>query len=124
MGTLECKTTNTRIPMRMQCMLGRSARCDVRVDSPKVSAEHTSLHWSSGSWELRDLGSRNGTYVAGRRLSAGERVPLEQGATFSLSRSAAVFELIDASPPGAAALHRESSAWHVAEGGLLGLPSA
>lgn len=124
MGTLEWKTMNTRVPLRKRCMLGRGATSDVRVDSPKVSAEHASLHWLDGSWELRDLGSRNGTFLGGRRLAAGERALLEVGATFSLSRSAAVFELIDASPPSAAAQHRESGTWHVASGGLLALPSA
>jgi FHA domain len=123
MGTLDCKTMNKRVPLRARCMLGRAASCDVPIDSPKVSSEHAVLRWTNAAWELRDLGSRNGTFLEGRRLETGERATLDAGATFSLARSGPVFELVDASPAGAAVLHRESGMWHVAEDGILALPS-
>jgi pSer/pThr/pTyr-binding forkhead associated (FHA) protein len=123
MGTLYCKTTNQQIPLRMRCLFGRDATCDVRVDDPKVSHEHASLRWRDGAWELRDLGSVNGTLMGSRRLKSGERALLEAGATFSLSTSGEVFELRDASAPFAAALHRSTGAVHVATGGILVLPS-
>jgi hypothetical protein len=104
-------------------LFGRHAGCDVQVDHPKISGEHASLHWVNGVWELRELGSRNGTFLSGRRLGPGERVQLEAGATFSLSRSVAIFELCDATAPQAAAFHKESGIWHVAVGGLLALPN-
>jgi hypothetical protein len=104
-------------------LFGRQTGCDVQVDHPKISGEHATLYWVNGAWELKDLGSRNGTFVAGRRLEPGERAALEPGATFSLSRSAALFELSDATAPQAAALHKESGTWHVAAGGILALPS-
>ena len=123
MGTLYCKTTNQQIPLRMRCLFGRDTTCDVRVDDPKVSLEHASLRWKEGAWELRDLGSLNGTLVGSRRLKSGERAQLETGATFSLSTSGEVFELRDASGPFAAALHRPTGSVHVATGGILVLPS-
>jgi len=123
MGTLEWKTMETLVPLRARCLLGRGIGCDVRVDSPKVSSEHASLHWSSGAWELRDLGSRNGTFVEGRKLAPGERVSLEVGSTFSLARSGATFELRDASPPAAAAQSKATGSFRVAEGGILALPT-
>lgn len=123
MGILHVKTANQRISLRMRCLFGRDARCDVRIDDPKVSHEHMSLRWKDGGWELRDLGSVNGTYVGSRRLGSGERVQLEAGAVFSISSAAAVFELLDASPPVAAALHRASGSIHLATGGILVLPN-
>lgn len=123
MAILSWKTEHRRIPLRARSLLGRHPECHVHIDSPKASGEHAGLYWVDGGWELRDLGSRNGTYVDGRRLAPGERVVLRQGATFSISRSAAVFELEDASPPAAVAIHKETGIAHIADGGVLALPN-
>lgn len=122
MAILNNVAVKDQIPVRARCLLGRDSRCDVRVASPKVSADHALLRWAGEFWALQDLGSRNGTFLGDRRLAAGEQVRLEEGATFSLSRSAAAFELSDASPPGAAARHEQTGAWLVASGGVLALP--
>jgi pSer/pThr/pTyr-binding forkhead associated (FHA) protein len=123
MGALFIKANNRKITLRMKTLIGRDATCDVRVDHPKVSHEHASLRWRDSAWELRDLGSVNGTFVGTRRLAPGERAQLELGATFSVANSDAVFELVDDSPPAAAALHRASGRLHLATGGILVLPS-
>jgi len=44
-----------------------------------VSGEHAVILWDRGWW-VRDLGSRNGTFVQGRRLAAGEAVSVAAGA--------------------------------------------
>jgi pSer/pThr/pTyr-binding forkhead associated (FHA) protein len=124
MGTLQFKTRNRFIPLRMHCLLGRHPNCNVRIDNPKISNEHASLHWTNGSWELRDLGSRNGTFLEGERLASGERAQLDRGSTFSLSTTTAIFVLTDASPPTAAVQHGKTGAWLLAERGMLLLPSA
>jgi pSer/pThr/pTyr-binding forkhead associated (FHA) protein len=103
------------------CLLGRNPACDLRIDNPRVSGEHASLHWVDDRWELRDLGSRNGTFVDGRRLGAGERTVLARGATFILGREDA-FRLEDASPPVASARHGASGQLRTAVEGLLVLP--
>lgn len=123
MGTIFSRATKQQIHLRTKTLFGRDPSCTVHVDDPKVSHEHASLRWKDGAWELRDLGSVNGTYVGARRLAAGERAQIETGAVFSFSSSSAAFELIDASPPLAAALHRSSGTVHVATGGILVLPS-
>lgn len=123
MGTILFRTTNQKFPLRAKTLFGRDASCTVHVEDPKVSHEHASLRWKDGAWELRDLGSSNGTYIGSRRLAAGERVQLEIGTVFSLSGSSAVFELVDTSPPFAAALHRASGKVHIAAGGILVLPN-
>jgi len=123
MATLDYKTVNRQVALRERCLLGRHARCDLRVESPKVSSAHALLSWREYFWELQDLGSRNGTFAGDRRLAAGERVRLDVGTRFSLSRSCAVFELGDASPPGAAACHQKTGEWRVSDRGILALPS-
>lgn len=123
MATLHWKSKNERIPLRARSLFGRHPDCHVVVDHQKVSAEHAGLLWTSGGWELKDLASRNGTYVEGRRLAAGERVVLVRGTTFSLSRSAAIFELVDASPPEAMAIQKETGKAYIADRGILVLPN-
>lgn len=122
MGTLEERTTGRRIALGARCLLGRHQGCDVQAVEPRVSGEHASVHWVASRWELRDLGSRNGTFLDGRRLRSGERAPLAEGAAFSLGGPEPAFALVDAAPPGAVARHRGSGALRVAAGGLLVLP--
>lgn len=124
MGTLLWKTLNNHVHLRARSLLGRHPQCDIRVDVPMVSGEHVRLNWTGNGWELRDLGSRNGTYVAGRRLEAGERVVLDVGTTFSLTRRAAEFELVDASAPGAMVIEESTGKTFFSEGGVLALPNA
>lgn len=114
--------TGRTIPLPAECLLGRSDACALRFDRADVSSEHASLRWSGAGWELRDLASRNGTYLDGHRLAPGQRTPLRHGAKVGLAGADAAFELADDGPPRLAALELDSDAWLAAEGGVLGLP--
>jgi hypothetical protein len=107
--------------MGSRCLLGRHPACDVQIDNPRVSTEHASVRWVDDRWELRDLGSRNGTLVDGRRLQAGERKVLSAGATFSLGGEVDL-TLEDPSPPVASARHASTRALRLATDGMLVLP--
>jgi len=49
--------------------VGRDSSCDVVVDDPRVSRKHLLIEAADGgTWVLRDAGSRNGVFVAGRRV--------------------------------------------------------
>lgn len=50
-------------------VLGRAADCDLVVVDQRVSRHHAELRRSGDSFSLVDLGSRNGTYLNGRRIS-------------------------------------------------------
>lgn len=45
--------------------IGRDLDCEVRLADPAVSRRHASLEWSYAGYALRDLDSRNGTWVNG-----------------------------------------------------------
>jgi pSer/pThr/pTyr-binding forkhead associated (FHA) protein len=53
-------------------LIGRSSECDLRLLCPKVSRRHAELVISEGYVAVRDLNSRNGTFVNRTRVT-GER---------------------------------------------------
>jgi hypothetical protein len=122
MGVLKEAETNRSFRLSSTNLLGRRPSCDVRIDEPRISAEHAQVYWVGDRWELRDLGSRNGTFVDGRRLRAGERVHLAPGAVFSICRS--MLRLDDASPPALSARNQRTGSLRCSEDGLLVLPDA
>jgi hypothetical protein len=64
-------------------VVGRRPEADVAVQHSSVSREHAELHQTTAGWEVRDLGSRNGTFVGGKRTQArallGDRADLRFG---------------------------------------------
>jgi len=51
-------------------IIGRTAGNDVVVNHPEVSRRHASLTWDGRQFIIQDLGSANGTFVNGVRLTA------------------------------------------------------
>jgi hypothetical protein len=51
-------------------IIGREAGNDVVVSDPQVSRRHASLTWDGRQFIIQDLGSANGTFVNGVRLTA------------------------------------------------------
>ena len=105
-------------------MVGRSSRCGLHLDEAYVSSQQAGLRWSGEAWELRDLGSRNGTRVDGQLLPPGVRHSLKKGAVISFGDAEQewVFEDDAAPRPMVAPLAGGTAA--VLEGDLLGVPSA
>ena len=50
-------------------VVGRSSGSDFRLPSLCVSRRHCMLNWSEQGWVLRDLDSKNGTYVNGEPIT-------------------------------------------------------
>ena len=71
------------LPPRGRVVLGRDASAGVCVDRDSVSRTHAALTIGA-ELRLEDLGSANGTHLAGRRLARGERADALLGATANL----------------------------------------
>jgi serine phosphatase RsbU (regulator of sigma subunit) len=60
--------------------IGRLPNLDVFIDDNRISRPHARVHLRpDGSYELVDLGSQNGTYLEGKRLTAFRSVRLRDG---------------------------------------------
>lgn len=121
MGRLTTRDGDTAWQLRERNILGRSRRCTIQRLAPAVSGEHALLRWTGGHWHIQDLHSRNGVFVAGRRLAQGERLALDPGAEIGLGEPGGLV-LVDAGPPDAFAVPEGGRAALVAESGLLTLP--
>lgn len=67
-------------------VMGRSEETDVVLDDPYASEFHLRLVSQEGGMMLHDLGSTNGTYVNGRRVSA--PTELKRGDTIQVGKTA------------------------------------
>ncbi|MGB6554964.1 MAG: FHA domain-containing protein [Candidatus Binataceae bacterium] len=68
--------------------LGRALDNDIVVNHSSVSRHHASVVSSGGGFELRDLNSQNGTFVADRRIT---QAPLADGDSFRLGQAPFTF---------------------------------
>jgi ABC transport system ATP-binding/permease protein len=59
--------------------IGRTPDNKIVVPHPQVSSRHAQIVNQGGQLFLEDLGSANGTFVRGGRLSRGQRVPVANG---------------------------------------------
>ena len=71
--------------------LGRSRTCEIHFDDHTVSSQHAALECAVDSYELKDLGSRNGIKVNGKSLATGS---LKSGDTVELGRFTLLFKIL------------------------------
>jgi class 3 adenylate cyclase len=65
----------TNIPLPQSCTIGRSSSSNIVITNHKVSRRHALIHKQSGDeYWVADLGSGNGTYLNGRRLTMASRL--------------------------------------------------
>lgn len=57
-----------RVHLYAEHVVGRSPTCRLVSRHRSVSSLHACLSWRGNGWMVRDLGSRNGTYVNGQRV--------------------------------------------------------
>jgi hypothetical protein len=95
-------------------VLGRDAQCDVRLDYPRVSRRHAEVRAQGPLLVLQDLGSTNGTYVDGARVS---RSVLEPGMLVRLGDFLGVVEEVESSERGRSFSELAPGIWG---GALLG----
>jgi pSer/pThr/pTyr-binding forkhead associated (FHA) protein len=61
-------------------VIGRDRACAIRIDADSVSRQHARLTVTERVVSIEDLGSKNGTWVAGERIHGA--VTLTDGASF------------------------------------------
>jgi pSer/pThr/pTyr-binding forkhead associated (FHA) protein len=62
---------------RAKLLIGREEDCHLRPDSEFISRHHCALLLDDYTLRIRDLGSKNGTFVNGRRIGAGDTILLQ-----------------------------------------------
>jgi len=87
-----------RLPIKVPVAnIGRGDYNDVVIADPSVSTMHAKLQRRDAVWILTDLGSTNGTFVEGERLTG--EAPLGPGTTLKFGDVSALFEPLDESVP-------------------------
>jgi ABC-type multidrug transport system ATPase subunit len=89
---------------KTEIVLGRGAECDLRLEDADVSRRHAILSVEHGALRLTDLGSTNGTQVAGKPLPPRRETPLAPGEQFTMGPFTLVVETIAQRAPGRAAV--------------------
>lgn len=118
------RTGERELILPARCLIGRAPACDLVLAEKTVSGQHAVIQWSGAAWELRDLGSRNGTYLDDAKLGPGASVALAPQARIRFGRGSPTWTLIDVGAPTLMAIRVPSGAVCQAEGGYLALPDA
>lgn len=93
-------------------VVGRSPppQCSLTLDADYVSALHAEVRWTGQFWELKDLGSRNGTYVDGHRIRPGDAARVANGTKLGFGKREHEWNIIDDSAPIAMAVPLDGGA--------------
>jgi DNA-binding winged helix-turn-helix (wHTH) protein len=74
-----------------ESVIGRDRACAIHLDADSISRQHARISVTEREVSIEDLGSKNGTWVAGERIH--EIVPLADGTSFQLGSETVRFEL-------------------------------
>jgi len=122
MGLLRHEATGELWTLHARTLVGRNPVCQIRLLDRRASAEHAAICWDGEGWELRDLGSTNGSWVDGRRVSPSGLVRLGAGSRLAFGREDDPWSLVELGAPVARAEEAVSSRRRDAVQELLVLP--
>jgi pSer/pThr/pTyr-binding forkhead associated (FHA) protein len=87
-----------RLPIKVPVVnIGRGEYNDIVIADPSVSTMHAKLQRREAIWILTDMGSTNGTFVEGERLTG--ETALSPGTTLKFGDVSALFEPLDDTVP-------------------------
>ena len=70
-------------------VIGREDDADVVIDNPSVSRKHAQISKQGGAWVVQDLGSSNGTFLHGQKITAPQ--PVKEGDEIGFGKFSVVF---------------------------------
>lgn len=89
-GKLKRSEDGEEIELPSVSMVGRSSECQVLLPDPRVSRRHAMIRKQDGGFYLFDLGSFNGSYLNGSRVTAARQ--LSSGDVLSFAEHEFTFE--------------------------------
>lgn len=123
MASIRDSSNGRTLLLEPEHLVGRAPTCALRLAQRYVSAQHASFRWTGDRWELKDLGSRNGTFLEGQRIKSGEEYPVHRGARVAFGKLEQEWEVFDDSAPLVMVVPVGGGDPVVMEGDLLALPS-
>jgi hypothetical protein len=121
-ATLRHLVSGTESYLAARHLVGRASTCHLCIAKPTVSGVHAEFIWDGTGWWIQDLGSRNGTFVDGRKLASGEQAALAEGSTLIFGSPEHRYRLANVLPPQLMATP-DRGAPIIAVDGLLCLPT-
>lgn len=122
MGTILHTSTKKTVVLAAYSVVGRGPTNLVQLTDAGASAAHASISWNGKQWEVRDLGSMNGTSVNSERVPLKERVALSRGSILRFGTDTEQWELVDDGGPVVVARCLDTGETRAADDGLLILP--
>jgi hypothetical protein len=104
-----------------QTFIGRSSRAHLRLTHDAGSWDHATIRWDGSEWVLRDLKSRNGTWI--NEAGIDREWQLRPGDVIAFGHRSEKWQWLDGTPPRARAI-RDDGVIVDANGALLLLPDA
>jgi two-component system response regulator AtoC len=104
------QTQTFELPVRGRVVIGRSEESDIRLAHPSVSRRHAALDFAGREIRVEDLGSSNGTFLAGRRLARHENAVLSRGAVVEVGLATMLVQSGGAPPAETVALNASKGA--------------
>ncbi|HMP78936.1 MAG TPA: FHA domain-containing protein [Pirellulaceae bacterium] len=72
--------------LKKRLRIGRREGCDVVLNFANVSGHHCLMEIDEGYWFVRDLSSKNGVRIDGKRIVAGIRRRVDPGVILSVAK--------------------------------------
>ncbi len=125
MGAIRKTATLESQVLESEHFIGRVGppKCSLTLREAEVSGVHALLRWTGAAWEVKDQGSRNGTFVDGARLENGKSREVQRGCRLAFGTEANEWEVVDDSAPAVMAVPLDGGEPRVLEDGLVALPS-
>jgi pSer/pThr/pTyr-binding forkhead associated (FHA) protein len=124
MGSIRGVLSGKTRVLEPEHLVGRASSAAQRHTERYVSVQHALIRWTGQRWEVKDLGSRNGTFLNDARLKPGADYEFKLGTKIAFGKLVEEqWELIDDSPPKVMAVPLDEGEPLMLDGDLIALPS-